>query len=62
VTGDGSYASAGAGLGWLEPHEMLPILIPYLKQNGFVLGTVEDVVCWMFGKHTWQIIPSRSPN
>jgi hypothetical protein len=42
--------------------DILPMLIPYLQRHGFVLGTVEDVVCWMFGKHTWQIIPGRSAN
>jgi peptidoglycan/xylan/chitin deacetylase (PgdA/CDA1 family) len=43
-------------------HDMLAMLIPYLKQNGFVLGSVEDVLCWRFGKHSWEIIPNRSPN
>jgi peptidoglycan/xylan/chitin deacetylase (PgdA/CDA1 family) len=43
-------------------NEMLPLLIPYLKQNGFRLGTVEDVLCWRFGKHSWQIIPGRIAN
>jgi peptidoglycan/xylan/chitin deacetylase (PgdA/CDA1 family) len=45
-----------------QTHDMLPMLIPYLQQNGFVLGTVEDVVCWMFGKHSWQVIPDKQPN
>jgi peptidoglycan/xylan/chitin deacetylase (PgdA/CDA1 family) len=43
-------------------NEMLPLLIPYLRHNGFRLGTVEDVICWRFGKHSWQLIPGRSPN
>jgi peptidoglycan/xylan/chitin deacetylase (PgdA/CDA1 family) len=43
-------------------HDMLALLIPYLQKNGFKLGTVEDVICWRFGKHSWEIIPSRSPN
>jgi peptidoglycan/xylan/chitin deacetylase (PgdA/CDA1 family) len=45
-----------------QTHDMLPMLLPYLQENGFVLGTVEDVVCWMFGKHTWEIIPGRVEN
>jgi peptidoglycan/xylan/chitin deacetylase (PgdA/CDA1 family) len=45
-----------------QTHDMLPMLIPYLQQNGFVLGNVEDVVCWMFGKHSWQIIPGKTAN
>jgi peptidoglycan/xylan/chitin deacetylase (PgdA/CDA1 family) len=45
-----------------QTRDMLPMLVPYLQANGFVLGTVEDVVCWMFGKHTWEIIPGRAKN
>jgi peptidoglycan/xylan/chitin deacetylase (PgdA/CDA1 family) len=45
-----------------QTHDMLPMLIPYLRGNGFRLGTVEDVVCWRFGKHSWEIIPNRLPN
>jgi peptidoglycan/xylan/chitin deacetylase (PgdA/CDA1 family) len=43
-------------------HDMLPMLIMYLQQKGFQLATVEDVICWRFGKHSWQIIPGRMPN
>jgi peptidoglycan/xylan/chitin deacetylase (PgdA/CDA1 family) len=42
--------------------EMLPLLITYLQQNGFQLATVEDVICWRFGKHSWQLIPNKLPN
>jgi peptidoglycan/xylan/chitin deacetylase (PgdA/CDA1 family) len=42
--------------------DMLPMLVNYLQQKGFVLGTLEDVSCWMFGKHTWDIIPNRTQN
>jgi peptidoglycan/xylan/chitin deacetylase (PgdA/CDA1 family) len=42
--------------------QMLPLLIPYLRQNGFQLATVEDVICWRFGKHSWEIIPNKVPN
>jgi hypothetical protein len=41
---------------------MLQSLIPYLKQNGFVLASLEDVSCWLWGKHTWDIIPNRTQN
>jgi peptidoglycan/xylan/chitin deacetylase (PgdA/CDA1 family) len=43
-------------------YDMLQTLIPYLKQNGFVLANLEDVSCWMWGKHTWDIIPNRTQN
>jgi len=43
-------------------YHTLQMLIPYLKQNGFQLASVEDVICWRFGKHSWQIIPNRGPN
>jgi len=43
-------------------YHMLQMLIPYLKLNGFQLASVEDVICWRFGKHSWQIIPNRVPN
>jgi peptidoglycan/xylan/chitin deacetylase (PgdA/CDA1 family) len=42
--------------------QMLPQLIPYLQQNGFKLATVEDAICWRFGKHSWEIIPNKTPN
>jgi hypothetical protein len=42
--------------------DMLPMLIPWLKKNGYVLGNLEDVSCWLWGKHTWEIIPNRSQN
>jgi peptidoglycan/xylan/chitin deacetylase (PgdA/CDA1 family) len=43
-------------------NQMLPLLIQYLQQNGFQLATVEDVLCWEFGKHSWEIIPNKKPN
>jgi peptidoglycan/xylan/chitin deacetylase (PgdA/CDA1 family) len=42
--------------------EMLPKLVLYLRQNGFQLATVEDVICWRFGKHSWEIIPNKTAN
>jgi peptidoglycan/xylan/chitin deacetylase (PgdA/CDA1 family) len=42
--------------------QMLPLLIPYLQKNGFQLATVEDVICWRFGKHSWEIIPNKVAN
>jgi hypothetical protein len=26
------------------------------KKRGFRVGTVEDAVCWKYGKHSWEII------
>jgi peptidoglycan/xylan/chitin deacetylase (PgdA/CDA1 family) len=43
-------------------HDALPMLVDYLKKNGFKLGSAEDVICWKFGKHSWEIIPGRMPN
>ncbi|HEX3697211.1 MAG TPA: hypothetical protein VH374_17680 [Polyangia bacterium] len=39
----------------------------YIKTHGFKLGTVEDVVCWKYGKHSWEIVQqlsgqTRDPN
>jgi peptidoglycan/xylan/chitin deacetylase (PgdA/CDA1 family) len=39
--------------------DALPILFGskgYLAQHGFKLGTVEDAICWKYGKHSWQIV------
>ncbi|HXI56586.1 MAG TPA: polysaccharide deacetylase family protein [Polyangia bacterium] len=32
----------------------------YLKTHGFRMGTVEDAVCWKYGKHSWEIIQQLS--
>jgi peptidoglycan/xylan/chitin deacetylase (PgdA/CDA1 family) len=39
----------------------------YLARNKFRVGTVEDAVCWKYGKHSWEIVQSltgqpRGPN
>jgi hypothetical protein len=39
----------------------------YTTTHRFRLGTVEDVVCWKYGKHSWQIVEElngqkRDPN
>ena len=28
----------------------------YTQAHGFRLGTVEDVICWKYGKHSWELI------
>jgi peptidoglycan/xylan/chitin deacetylase (PgdA/CDA1 family) len=28
----------------------------YIKTHGFRLGTVEDAICWKYGKHSWELI------
>ena len=51
-------------------HDALPILFGpsgYLAQHGFKLGTVEDAICWKYGKHSWEIVQQltgqmRGPN
>ena len=50
--------------------DALPILFGpsgYLTQHGFKLGTVEDAICWKYGKHSWEIVQQvsgqmRGPN
>jgi peptidoglycan/xylan/chitin deacetylase (PgdA/CDA1 family) len=40
-------------------HDALPILFGskgYLAKHGFKLGTVEDAICWKYGKHSWEIV------
>ena len=39
----------------------------YIATHNFKLGTVEDVVCWKYGKHSWEIVQQlggqkRDPN
>jgi peptidoglycan/xylan/chitin deacetylase (PgdA/CDA1 family) len=60
--GSGSWGIMLAHGVYAWTRDMLPMLIPYLQQNGFVLGTLEDVSCWLWGKHTWDIIPNRTQN
>jgi len=31
-----------------------------LKQRGYRLGTVEDVICWKYGKHSWELVQQAS--
>ena len=39
----------------------------YLKMHNFRVGTVEDAVCWKYGKHSWELVSQtagqkRDPN
>ena len=39
----------------------------YLAAHNFRVGTVEDAVCWKYGKHSWEIVQelsgqARGPN
>ncbi|HXI57813.1 MAG TPA: hypothetical protein VNO55_17225 [Polyangia bacterium] len=39
----------------------------YLVKHGFKTATIEDVICWKYGKHSWEIIQqlggdARGPN
>jgi peptidoglycan/xylan/chitin deacetylase (PgdA/CDA1 family) len=51
-------------------HDALPILLGssgYLATHGFKLATVEDAICWKYGKHSWEIVQqlsgqTRGPN
>ena len=55
--------------GWT--HDAIPLLFDpitgYLVKNKFRVGTLEDAICWKYGKHSWEIVQSkngtaRSPN
>jgi peptidoglycan/xylan/chitin deacetylase (PgdA/CDA1 family) len=45
--------------------DALPLLFDpvngYIVKNGFRLGSIEDVVCWKFGMHSWDIINQLNP-
>jgi hypothetical protein len=28
------------------------------KKRGFRIGTVEDAICWKYGKHSWELVGS----
>lgn len=51
-------------------YEVLPKLLGptgYLKTHGFKTATVEDAICWKYGKHSWEIVAennktTRDPN
>lgn len=32
-----------------------------IAKRGFRIGTVEDAVCWRFGKHSWQLVSEANP-
>jgi peptidoglycan/xylan/chitin deacetylase (PgdA/CDA1 family) len=55
--------------GWT--HDAIKILFDpatgYVAKNKFRIGTVEDAICWKYGKHSWEIVQTltmqpRSPN
>ena len=54
--------------GWT--HDAIQLLFDptngYMVKNKFRIGTVEDAICWKYGKHSWDIVASkgsaRSPN
>jgi peptidoglycan/xylan/chitin deacetylase (PgdA/CDA1 family) len=55
--------------GWTK--DAIPLLFApgtgYLARNGFRVGTVEDAICWKYGKHSWEIVQmlngqARGPN
>jgi peptidoglycan/xylan/chitin deacetylase (PgdA/CDA1 family) len=45
--------------------DALPILFDpvtgYVGTKGFRLGTIEDVICWKYGMHSWDIVNQLNP-
>jgi hypothetical protein len=45
--------------------DALPILLDpvngYIVKNGFRLGSIEDVICWKYGMHSWDIVNQLNP-
>jgi peptidoglycan/xylan/chitin deacetylase (PgdA/CDA1 family) len=44
-------------------HDALPLLFGpngYLAKHSFRVGTVEDAICWKYGKHSWEIVQQNS--
>jgi peptidoglycan/xylan/chitin deacetylase (PgdA/CDA1 family) len=36
-------------------------IIDYLKTSGFKLASVEDYICWEYGKHSWDLVNQVNP-
>jgi peptidoglycan/xylan/chitin deacetylase (PgdA/CDA1 family) len=36
-------------------------IVDYFRTNGFKLATVEDYICWEYGKHSWDIVNELNP-
>jgi peptidoglycan/xylan/chitin deacetylase (PgdA/CDA1 family) len=56
--------AAGASWGIFLMHSVnpqdvgaLPKILDYIASRNFKLARVEDVLCWKFGKHSWEIAP-----
>jgi peptidoglycan/xylan/chitin deacetylase (PgdA/CDA1 family) len=49
--------------GWT--HDAIPLLFDpttgYLAKNKFRVGTIEDAICWKYGKHSWEIVQQNNP-
>jgi peptidoglycan/xylan/chitin deacetylase (PgdA/CDA1 family) len=63
----GTGPGKGTAWGIVLTHGVLPWTAPalktlydpqtgYMKAHGFRLGTVEDAICWKYGKHSWEIV------
>jgi peptidoglycan/xylan/chitin deacetylase (PgdA/CDA1 family) len=65
--GSGQYGVMGMHVFVAATTDAMPILFDpkngYLAKNKFRVGTVEDVICWKYGKHSWEIVGNgRGPN
>jgi peptidoglycan/xylan/chitin deacetylase (PgdA/CDA1 family) len=64
LTGPGRGNSYGIILmhGVLQQTEdSLQGVINYLRASGYKLATVEDYICWEYGKHSWEIVNQVNP-
>ena len=45
-------------------HDAIPLLFDpatgYMAKNKFRIGTVEDAICWKYGKHSWEIVAAKT--
>jgi hypothetical protein len=74
----GSAPGQGSSYGIILMHGVLPwtrdalpmLFGPngYVTMHGFKTATVEDVICWKYGKHSWELVnqlnqgANRGPN
>jgi peptidoglycan/xylan/chitin deacetylase (PgdA/CDA1 family) len=65
-----NLATPGKGSAWgiilmhgtlQNTHDDLKGIVDYLRTSNFKLATVEDYICWEYGKHSWEIVNQLNP-